>query len=152
MRFRSLLLKARQALTDLGEKIDRIFLISPSFFALVGGTMLGIVIDLLKTLLSAPPRQINYSLMILLSILCFATTMVSFLFLSVKLDGLNRKFAATPNDLHKFGIRGEDDKGKRTVWLQLLFAFLIGLVLLCLGLAFLALGHFVFRNQGVVDC
>lgn len=114
--------------------------------------MLSIVIDLLKTLLSTPPRQINYTIMIFLSILAITTSMVSFLFLSVKLDGLQRKFAATPADFHKFGIRGEDDKGKRTVWIQLWFAFLVGLVLLCVGLTFLALGYFVFRNQGVVDC
>lgn len=148
MRFRSLPLEARKKLTDLGEKMDRIFLLSPSFFALVGGTMLSIVIDLLKTLLSTPPRQINYTVMILLSNLAIATSVVFFLFLSVKLDELHRKFDAS--DFHKLGIRGEKG-GKRTAR-QLWFAFLAGLILLCLGLAFLTLGYFVFRNQGVADC
>lgn len=148
MRLRSLLLKTRQKLTDLGEKMDRIFLLPPSFFALVGGTMLSIVIDLLKTLLSAPPSQINYTVMILLSILAIATSVVHFLFLSVKLDELHRKYDAS--DFLNLGIRGQE--GGKRIAIKLRFAFLAGLVLVCLGLTFLALAYFVFRNQGVVDC
>lgn len=150
MRPRLVLEWTRRQITKLGMKMDRIFLLPPSFFALVGGTFLSIAIDLLKTLLSAQETQINYVRMMLLSISAIAISTGSFLFLSVKLDGLRGKFPVS--DLHEAGIRGGDSRGKRTVWRQLWYAFLIGFFFVCLGFTSLALGYFVFRNQGVVDC
>jgi ABC-type Fe3+ transport system permease subunit len=131
-------------------KMDRIFLLPPSFFALVGGTFLTVAIDLIKTLLSAQETQTNYIRMMLLSISAIAISTGSFLFLSMKLEGLRAKFPRY--ELHEAGIRGKDKRGKQTDWRQLWYAFLIGFFFVCLGFASLALGYFVFRNQGVVDC
>lgn len=149
MKPRSVLEWTRRQMTDLGMKMDRIFLLSPSFFALVGGTTLSIAVDLLKTLLSVPLTQINYARLMLLSVSAIAISTGFFLFLSVKLEGLRRKFPEA--DFHA-SIREEDTSGKRTEWRQLWSVFLVGSLSLCLGLTFLAVGFFVFRNQGVVDC
>jgi hypothetical protein len=130
--------------------MDRIFLLPPSFWALVGGSFLALAIDLSKTLLSAQETQISFILMMLLSIFAIALSTGSFLFLSIKLDGLRARFPRY--ELHEAGIRGKDEHGNRTDWRQLWSAFLIGILSACLGFAFLALGYFVFRNQGVMDC
>lgn len=150
MKFRSLVVWTQRQIIRLGMKMDRIFLLSPSFFALVGGTTLSLVIDLIKTSLSTPPAQANYALMMFLSISAMTISTGSLLFLSIKLDGIREKFA--PADRRQLGIRGEDIHGKRTTWKQLWIAFLSACFFVCLGLAFLALGYFVSRNQGVMDC
>lgn len=149
MRFRSFLAEARDRITELGERMDKVFLLPPSFFALVGGTFLSIAIDLTRTLLSAPENQANYIRMILLSISAISISTGSFLFLSVKLEGIRGK---TPlHDLLENGIR-RTEKGKRSNRRQLWFALMIGSFSAGLCLFSLALGYFAFRSQGVVDC
>jgi hypothetical protein len=88
--------------------------------------------------------------MVLLSISSISISMGSFLFLSVKLEGIRGK---TPlYELLEAGIRRKDESGRRTDRRQLWCALMIGIFSICLCFISLALGYFAFRSQGAVDC
>jgi hypothetical protein len=130
----------------LDESSDRFFfLLPPSFYALVGGTLLSVVIDLIRTLVSIQTQVTqNYTQMRSLAIPAISISATSFLFLSMKLEGLRTEYAMREL-LKAIKTRKHDKKHLR-------LALLIGFLGLGFGLIALILGYFMSLNQGVVDC
>lgn len=119
---------------------DRVFLLSPSFFALISGTLLSILIDLFKSLFFIQERQIYLVFSIVTLIISFGC----FLYISLELEQLREKTALS-DLLEKIRVA---TPLRRKLWLT----FLVGVICLVLALVSMALGYIVLKYEGAMGC
>jgi hypothetical protein len=109
-------------------------LLSPSFFALVSGTLLGIAIDLFKSIFSVQGKE-SFTRFTMFSFV--TVSVICFLYLSLKLEQL-REETTLGDRLDRIRV---DVPLRHSLWL----AFLLGLINLGLALASMALSYITLR-------
>lgn len=105
----------REIPSRIAERIDNIFLISPSFFAIVSGGFISMATGLLIELLSIEERQIK--IFLILATLGLFISSVSLIYTSIVVERLHKKAEGKK-------LRDKIYDHRKKLW----FSFLVGFV------------------------
>jgi len=101
------------------NKIDRIeellFSLSPSFYAIVSGSLIGIATEMLSNFYLVP-EKVEVPATILLTILLMFSSSVCLAFISITLEQLRAQVTGEGEATRKYNLRGEIHKRRKILW------------------------------------